>query len=324
MGAFADSLFTLLLGWVRGVVSAIMTLVSSGGESGILPFIGKHWLVIVLGILAVGLFGDWFTYMVRWQPYRVWGTNLRRVARALHIRREETADEPEEEPQPAQAYAPQDDGMADTMLYQRGGTAQEENIDFAPDDQADFELPPLTQEDEEQAYAAADGVEDAQLGDYPGMRYDMSAYMRPEEPEAGEEITEIEASEPIESIESIKEMPAQAVYQEPASEQTDEVEAAYADFAPETFPDFDPAYAYEQETEPQWMQPEEETGDAPQDVEFAQELDPLADYVPQPEANDAQDADAPSRRRRRRRSGTPLDAQDTQLYTTVRRGGENG
>ena len=95
MGAFADSLFTLLLGWVRGLVSAIMTLFSSGGKNGLIPFLGKNWLLIVLVILAVGLAVDWFIWMLRWQPYRVWGTKMRRIARALHLRPQddEAADE---------------------------------------------------------------------------------------------------------------------------------------------------------------------------------------------------------------------------------------
>ena len=178
MGAFADSLFSLLLGWVRGLVGAIMTVISSGGESGILPFLGKNWLAIVLIIIAIGLAGDWFIWMVRWQPYRVWGTNMRRVARALHIGGREQEDAPQE-PEEPNAQAPED-AMAQTRLYQRPGAQAEENgdfenIDFAPDAQDDFDLPPLTPEDEAQAYAAAEDVQDAQLGDYPGMRYDSAA-----------------------------------------------------------------------------------------------------------------------------------------------------
>ena len=306
MGTFADSLFTLLLGWVRGVVNAMMTVVSSGGESGLLTFLGRHWLVIVLVIVAVGLVGDWFIWMVRWQPYRVWGTNMRRVARALHITREEQ-DAPEDDPEteqavPAEAYAPED-MMADTMRYQTGA-AQEENIDFAPEAQADLDLPPLTQEDEAQAYAAADGVEDAQLGDYPGMRYDMSTYMRPEVPEEGPEIMPEEAQD-FDELAAGTSAYGEEMVEEPAGD------APYETFGDEQAFDqdgTDPDAALEEV----WNAPAPAASEEePQDVEFAQELDPMVGDASLVDAD--ADADAGARRRRRRRG----DAQDTRRYTAV-------
>lgn len=296
MGAFADSLFTVLLGWVRGLVSAIFTLFSSGGESGFLTFLGKNWLVIVLAILAIGLVGDWFIWMVRWQPYRVWGTNMRRIARALHITREQETPE-EEEP----SYAPaQEEAWGGTRVYQRAEEPEmeEENIDFAQE--AEFDLPPLTQEDEDDAYAAAQSTPDAQ--EYPGMHYDVSAYMRPAQEEVYEEETVYE--EPAYE-ETAQEEPT---YEEPVYE-----EAAYEDVV------YEPHAAYD---ESQADVPEED------DVEFAQEIDPLASYddpqvlaqltISAQEANNVQMAElqeaeasageeTTSRRRRRRRSEMGTD-----------------
>ena len=69
--------------------------------------------------------------------------------------------------------------MAQTRLYQRPGAQAEENgdfenIDFAPDAQDDFDLPPLTPEDEAQAYAAAEDVQDAQRA-LIGLGYELGA-----------------------------------------------------------------------------------------------------------------------------------------------------
>ena len=286
MGAFADSLFTLLLGWVRGLVSAIMTLFSSGCENGLIPFLGKNWLSIVLTILVIGLVGDWFIWMLRWQPYRVWGTQMRRIARALHLRardedESEDADEPEAMDEPEEAieedaqspYAPpvyaQQDDMSGTRLYQRP-TQQpvaQENIDFAQEDE--LELPPLTQEDEEEAYTAAQQEQDAQ--EYPGMYYDQSVYMRPVQDDAVE-------------------------FEETSSEERI-LDDAQADADVFGNPDF---------------------ADGQNDVEWAQEIDPLASYddprvlerltqmtedVQMP-AEEPPVSDAQPRRRRRRRSET--------------------
>lgn len=312
MGAFADSLFTLLLGWVRGVVGAIMTVISSGGESGILPFLGKNWLTIVLVILVVGLAGDWFIWMVRWQPYRVWGTNMRRVARALHIgaRDQEDTQETAEE-----GVAPQDDAMTQTMLYQRDDAQAEENIDFAADAQDDFDLPSLTQEDEAQAYAAAEDVEDAQLGDYPGMRYDTSAYMRPEEPEASSE------EEPTQ----------EAAYEQPAYEEPFYEEASYEEPVYEEAGYEEPGYGQSDYEQPVYDEPAEDAPEAPveydnaqepeepQDVELAQEIDPLASYDdPRMLERMAQGtAEGSAGRRRRRHLGNSAAAQNTRLYSAV-------
>lgn len=324
MGAFADSLFSLLLGWVRGLVGAIMTVISSGGESGILPFLGKNWLAIVVIIVAIGLAGDWFIWMVRWQPYRVWGTNMRRVARALHIggrEQEEAQQEPED--LPAQES---EDTMAQTMLYQRPDAQAEENsdevnIDFAPDAQDDFDLPPLTPEDEAQAYAAAADVQDEQLGDYPGMRYDMSAYMRPEEEPAAEaENAQAAYGEagydegiPYEETAYDGEPP----YEEPAYEESVYQEPAYDPTAEDAPVLHRVEEASAQEQQPWPPEPEE---DAPQDVELAREIDPLAAYDdPQMLRRMAQEETATGRRRRRRAADS-LASQDTRLYSAVHAG----
>lgn len=322
MGAFADSLFSLLLGWVRGLVGAIMTVISSGGESGILPFLGKNWLAIVLIIIAVGLAGDWFIWMVRWQPYRVWGTNMRRIARALHIggRGQEDAQQGPEDLSAQEA----EDAMEQTKRYQRPDAQAEENgdlanIDFASEAQGDFDLPPLTPEDEAQAYAAAADVQDAQLGDYPGMRYDMSAYMRPEEPgtvneetvyeEAAydgnlpcEEQTYTEEPVPVDE-EPMYEKPA---YEEPAYDQTADASAPYG-----------AEDAALQEQQPWPPEPEE---DAPQDVELSREIDPLAAYDDPQMLRRMMQEETRTGRRRRRRAADSLASQDTRLYSTVHAG----
>lgn len=258
MGAFADSLFTLLLGWVRGLVSAIMTLFSSGGENGMIPFLGKNWLVIVLTILAIGLVGDWFIWMLRWQPYRVWGTNMRRIARALHLRpQREEEDAVTEE---ASYAPPQEDEMGGTRLYQRAAQPEQtESPDYAQ--AQELELPPLTPDEEAEAYAAAEQAPDAQ--EYPGMHYDMSAYMRPQP----------------------------------------EVEADETDYAPEeddapVNPDFDDG-----ESDAEWAQEIDPLAsyDDPQVLSrLAQE--PVYEEPVYEEAEQDMQEEAPRRRRRRRRS----------------------
>lgn len=172
-----DSLFTLLLGWVRSAVSAIWTLVRSGGDSGLLSFLGKNWLIILAVIVAIGLFGDWFMWMVRWQPYRVWGTRMRKIARVFGINRK-----PDTQKQPVNQYEDYSGDASYEEPLQQENTDWTQSIDFAQEEPMQEEIYPiqLSQAQEEQAFMRASGVDDAELGEYPGKRYDTQAYMRPE------------------------------------------------------------------------------------------------------------------------------------------------
>ena len=64
MGGIADSLFTLLMGWVRALVSGIWALFSADHTT-ILEFLGKHWLSIAGVLIAAGLVIDWLVWLVR-------------------------------------------------------------------------------------------------------------------------------------------------------------------------------------------------------------------------------------------------------------------
>ena len=70
MGTLADSLFNLLMGWVRALVNAIWALFTTDHTT-LLEFLGKNWVLIVVVILAAGLAIDWLVWLIRWQPYHL-------------------------------------------------------------------------------------------------------------------------------------------------------------------------------------------------------------------------------------------------------------
>ena len=80
MGTLADSLFTVLMGWVRALVNALWALFSADHTT-TLEFLGKHWLLIAGGLIAAGLVIDWIIWLLRWQPYHLWAQRARRVLR---------------------------------------------------------------------------------------------------------------------------------------------------------------------------------------------------------------------------------------------------
>ena len=93
MGTFTDSLFNVLMSWVRALVSAFWALFSSENTTA-LGFLGKNWLLIALAIVAAGLVIDWLIWLIRWQPYHLWA---RRARRLLRIAEPEDEDDDEED-----------------------------------------------------------------------------------------------------------------------------------------------------------------------------------------------------------------------------------
>ena len=211
---------------------------------------------------------------------------MRRIARALHLRPQddeaagepEAADEPDEEETGESPYAPpaysEQDEMSGTRLYQRPTQTEQPaqgNIDFEQDDALD--LPPLTQEDEAQAYAAAQQEEDAQ--DYPGMYYDQSMYMRPVQEEGFEEAGAQE------------EMPDDAQIDHDLQPEADEFD--------------DPDWT-EGENDVEWAQEIDPLAlyDDPQTLSQLEQSEPIAEVIQTPSEEAAPSQGQPRRRRRRR------------------------
>ena len=89
MGTLADSLFNVLMGWVRALVNGIWALFTTDHTT-LLEFLGKNWIMIVVVILAAGLAIDWLVWLIRWRPYHLWAKRARRfghfgVKRQIHL-----------------------------------------------------------------------------------------------------------------------------------------------------------------------------------------------------------------------------------------------
>lgn len=93
MGQLTNALFKGLMGWVQAVVSDLWQLITGGDTSAWLKWVLDNWLPLTLLLCAVGLVIDFLVYLIRWQPYRMWGGFLR----SLFGR---SSDEPVEEEVP--------------------------------------------------------------------------------------------------------------------------------------------------------------------------------------------------------------------------------
>ena len=214
LGGFADTMLSVLLGWVRAVVDWVWKLIEAPGNSGLLVWFGKNWWFIALVIIVGGLVVDWCIWLIRWQPYHIWATRLRRVrafftgkppaarqgvqqttARFAPVRAEASAAaygqegayaQPVYAQEPAETYEQEPYGQP--AVYDDYGAQVPLEDAGAP-----YDEPPMRQEpvyeDPLAAYrrpaAPVDlppqpSIPDAQLGNYPGRRFDPS--VRPYQP----------------------------------------------------------------------------------------------------------------------------------------------
>ena len=165
MGTLADSLFNLLMGWVRALVNAIWALFTTDHTT-LLEFLGKNWVLIVVVILAAGLAIDWLVWLIRWQPYHLWARRARRFLRMPEPEQEEKRKKrapggDETQKMPA-AYAQADSGTPEEE--------EEEEEQWLP-----LQQPQMDERQAQEVMQRAQSVPDEELGAYPGMRYGAKA-----------------------------------------------------------------------------------------------------------------------------------------------------
>lgn len=90
MGLFANTLFSVLLGWVQTAASWLWNLVTNADVHAWLRWVLDNWLVLVILLCLGGIAVDFIVYLFRWQPYRVW-------ANILQSRKERKEPVPQEE-----------------------------------------------------------------------------------------------------------------------------------------------------------------------------------------------------------------------------------
>ena len=81
MNTFANSLFSVLFGWARGLIRQVWNAALSGQFSGFLTWLGDHWLWVVLGLILGCTVMDYLIWLIRWRPYLLWRSFFRRVSR---------------------------------------------------------------------------------------------------------------------------------------------------------------------------------------------------------------------------------------------------
>ena len=65
MGSFANTVFSILLGWLQGLVAMIWSALTAEGGDAFLQFIAKNWIIITIFLCAVGVAADFIVYFFR-------------------------------------------------------------------------------------------------------------------------------------------------------------------------------------------------------------------------------------------------------------------
>lgn len=98
MGSLANTLFTIMLGWLQTAASSLWSAFTSENGGSFLQWVGRNWLVLAVILCAIGLIVDLGIYLLRWRPLQVWKSYFHRVRHG-----DEEPEEPEEPEQPAES-----------------------------------------------------------------------------------------------------------------------------------------------------------------------------------------------------------------------------
>ena len=95
MGSLANTLFTLLLGWVQAAASSIWSAFTTENGGSFFRWIGRNWIILAVILCVIGLIVDLGIYLFRWRPLRVWKSYFNRLRH-----KEESLEESEQPESP--------------------------------------------------------------------------------------------------------------------------------------------------------------------------------------------------------------------------------
>ena len=131
MGSFANSAFSMILGWLRGAVSGLWQMVFTAEDSSFVAWLGENWLGLVIALCVVCTMVDVIIHLIRWRPLTVYASFFRR----LRGKKDE-----QQEPQPHTPTA-----TVRREWYYPDGTARTEEV-FMPEEEAYQQQPQWVQE----------------------------------------------------------------------------------------------------------------------------------------------------------------------------------
>ncbi len=81
MRGFTQTLVNALFGWIRILVEGVWNLLFSNETQQWLHWVGDNWLTLVVFLCFCGVVLDYLIWFLRWRPYYVWASSMRRMRR---------------------------------------------------------------------------------------------------------------------------------------------------------------------------------------------------------------------------------------------------
>lgn len=81
MRGFTQTLVNTLFGWIRILVEGVWNLLFSNETQRWLQWVGENWLALVVFLCLCGVVLDYLIWFLRWRPYYVWASSMRRMKR---------------------------------------------------------------------------------------------------------------------------------------------------------------------------------------------------------------------------------------------------
>lgn len=170
MNAFANTLFSLLLSWVKGLVQSVWGIFS-GGADGFFVWLGDHWLGLVVFICLLGAAADLMVWLLRWRPDLVWRTKVRRFRARLSGQEMDNRDQQNF----YRGYEEAVDMEPGALWEENASWQQDDGYDGAP---VPNEMEWWEQPETEEAYAQPDAVQSVQVRRRRGDKYQKTDRMK--------------------------------------------------------------------------------------------------------------------------------------------------
>ena len=82
MGSFANSIFNMLLGWLRSAAATVWSVISGQQSAQAFEWLGENWLGLTIAVCAICTLVDMIIHLLRWRSYKVWASYIRRITGA--------------------------------------------------------------------------------------------------------------------------------------------------------------------------------------------------------------------------------------------------
>ena len=79
MNALSNNVLAVLFSWMRSLIQSVWGTISSGTSKGFWPWLGDHWMPLIVLLCVVCTVLDYLIWLIRWRPYILWRQWIRRL-----------------------------------------------------------------------------------------------------------------------------------------------------------------------------------------------------------------------------------------------------